>query len=327
MGYQTIEHANGKVDEGVFPTLDWFREINRSINFDEKTVLDLGCGSGMYSLLAKRAGASEAVGVDESLARCEEFKALFNEYGLPGRVHCLRVEDTGFDKNYDIVLCNMILHWIDDTVGEFRRIADATNNYLVVIFREANDCYQIPLGGKWFTTEGELTTLAASCGFDRINCILLRVQDNNKRILLMIFKRVKRLSIIGRVHKFSAHLHSAEVEALLDVNRLGRFVFGSISIGQDYYITDYINGRDLLGDLPFHPSHGIIRKVILSDTAKNNLRSCIEKVKEAGRELGYTLGDVTRRNIILKDDFPYLVDFDDLLPESRIDPALLELLE
>ena len=98
--------------------------------------------------------------------------SLFNEYGLSSRCYQLRVEDTGFDKDYDIIMCNMILHWLDSAEAEFRRIADATKESLVIIFRETNKHYQIPVNGKWFPTITELDVLAQSCGFRSLGSLL-----------------------------------------------------------------------------------------------------------------------------------------------------------
>lgn len=52
------------------------------VNFQEKTVLDIGCNFGFYSFLAKRLGAKKVVGIDideRAITGCNLLKAL---YGL-----------------------------------------------------------------------------------------------------------------------------------------------------------------------------------------------------------------------------------------------------
>ena len=151
------------------------------------------------------------------------------------------------------------------------------------------------------------------------------VQDNNKRIILLIFSRTKRVWITGTVHKMNVFLDPEKSRRIMQWLELYIPSY-RVPVTNTYYQTHYINGRDLFGDRPFFPSHGKNRKIILSDEGKYNLKHCIERVKSAEKALGYTLGDVTRRNTIIDHDWPYLVDFDDLAPEVQIDEEILKLL-
>ena len=54
--YQTIDLNNGLTTAGKVKTnlrIEWFNQFN----FTNKTVLDIGCNSGQYSLYAKKRGA------------------------------------------------------------------------------------------------------------------------------------------------------------------------------------------------------------------------------------------------------------------------------
>ena len=51
--YQTIHLKNGLITQGKLNTdsrIQWFDEFN----FSNKTVLDIGCNSGQYSMYAKK---------------------------------------------------------------------------------------------------------------------------------------------------------------------------------------------------------------------------------------------------------------------------------
>ena len=73
--YQTIYLKNGLITKGKLNTnsrIQWFDEFN----FSNKTVLDIGCNSGQYSMYAKKAGASKVTGLDINENRIYQAKML-----------------------------------------------------------------------------------------------------------------------------------------------------------------------------------------------------------------------------------------------------------
>lgn len=80
-----------------------------------KTVLDLGCGSGTYSITIARGGAI-VYAVDLSEEMVAKTQALVSEYGLEGRVRVLQMDahELRFpDETFDYVFGHSVLHHTD----------------------------------------------------------------------------------------------------------------------------------------------------------------------------------------------------------------------
>ena len=81
-------------------------------------ILDLGCGDGTLTLQIAARGAS-VVGVDAS----EDMVAAARARGLD--VRHLRAEQLPFDREFDAVFSNAVLHWIRDAAGVAQSVARA----------------------------------------------------------------------------------------------------------------------------------------------------------------------------------------------------------
>jgi trans-aconitate methyltransferase len=68
-------------------------------------ILDLGCGDGVLTKTLADLGC-DVIGVDSSAAQVEAARAL----GLDARV--MAAEDLPFDREFDAVFSNAVLHWI-----------------------------------------------------------------------------------------------------------------------------------------------------------------------------------------------------------------------
>lgn len=76
-----------------------------------KVVLDMGCGSGRYTLALAKAGAAKVIGVDVQSKSFAVAKKWAQENNLPvefreANVHCLPFED----ESFDFVFSNGVLH-------------------------------------------------------------------------------------------------------------------------------------------------------------------------------------------------------------------------
>ena len=227
-----------------------------------------------------------------------------------------------FNMDYDVVFCNMILHWLEDAPNEFRRVADATKQYIVVTYRTHNENYVVE-NGLWFPTEEELERLAKSVGFEVKYKELLMTQDNNKQIHLVIFERYKKTDIEeGLVRKY-IDLNEEWQNKLLAIQQyLYNYIPPTVNQDLDGYIMPYIGGRDLWGDKPFRPLHGKQRQVFLNNKERGSIQKLIDSILLAGEKTGWYIQDVTKRNIILRDEEAYLIDFDEIGNKPNI---LLEL--
>ncbi len=82
----------------------------------DKTVLDMGCGSGILGIGAARLGAADItlVDIDSVATRIAEENLEINGVDSLCRVHCGNVltdkdfENTVFDRQYDIILANIV---------------------------------------------------------------------------------------------------------------------------------------------------------------------------------------------------------------------------
>ncbi len=89
-----------------------------------RKVLDMGCGSGRYTIALARAGAASVVGVDLGSRSVESARALADRVGLTnvqfvvGDVLKLEFEDQAFD----FVFCNGVLHHTTDMEGAIREL-------------------------------------------------------------------------------------------------------------------------------------------------------------------------------------------------------------
>ncbi len=159
------------------PTDEWFEKIKAHVDFKDKFVIDYGCAEGIMCYLAREDGANHVIGVDNqgnydaSLSGIQFIHDYIEEYGT---------------EINDIGIFSMIIHWVGDK--EFRRLA-VHSNEVVVVFREPNEGYQVPINGKWFPTEEELDQTMS--GFTKIHSEELMEQDNGKKIRLCIYDRKK----------------------------------------------------------------------------------------------------------------------------------------
>jgi len=93
--------------------LNWSSE-----EFQDKSVLDIGCNSGILSLYAHKLGANSVKAVDVQGPFVDFFSTVVLEHNLP-----IKVEKVGFNElnpashTADVVLFMEVLHWIVDQNG------------------------------------------------------------------------------------------------------------------------------------------------------------------------------------------------------------------
>jgi len=92
-----------------------------------QTVLDMGCGSGRYSMALMRLGAAQVVGVDRGERSIAKAREIARQAGLENiEFHVGDVLQLGFpDASFDFVFCNGVLHHTQDMeagLGELHRV-------------------------------------------------------------------------------------------------------------------------------------------------------------------------------------------------------------
>jgi tRNA (mo5U34)-methyltransferase len=97
---------------GDFPSVKW-RSFCDAMPSDlaGKTVLDIGCNAGFYSLEMKRRGAARVIGIDTDQAYLDQARFAADVTGLDVEFHHLSVYDVGaLGEAFDIVLFLGVLY-------------------------------------------------------------------------------------------------------------------------------------------------------------------------------------------------------------------------
>jgi 16S rRNA (guanine1207-N2)-methyltransferase len=99
--------------------------VNHLPDFKDLSVLDLGCGSGVLSLIAGSLGAKSILAIDANVVATECTAKNLSLHGLLGKVQCTNLTE-GIDSEFDIVLSNPPFHHGSETDYSFPgKILDA----------------------------------------------------------------------------------------------------------------------------------------------------------------------------------------------------------
>ena len=92
----------------------------KDINYENSKVLDLGCGTGILSVLAGQLGSKDIIAIDIEEPSYENTKEHAEINDIPMHVICGGVEDVP-KQNYDIILANInrtvLLTYADDIIS------------------------------------------------------------------------------------------------------------------------------------------------------------------------------------------------------------------
>ncbi len=102
-------------------------------NLAGKSVLDLGCGYGWHCKYSEEHGASEILGIDSSLKMIDVAKNR-NSGELITYIVCSLEEYDYPSKRWDIVISNLVLHYITDLDSIFKNIFKTLKNGGILLF-------------------------------------------------------------------------------------------------------------------------------------------------------------------------------------------------
>lgn len=93
--------------------------IIESYDFKGKTVLDLGCGDGTYSVMIPAWGAKEVLGVDPAAVALESAARRAKDAGVADKVsfavgNIYALEELLGDRRFDVVMLRAMLHHLPD---------------------------------------------------------------------------------------------------------------------------------------------------------------------------------------------------------------------
>ena len=106
---------------GDFQLVDGIKLMELTSFEEGSRVLDLGCGTGrLTAVLAGRLGSKgHVVGIDPD----EERLITAREKNSRANITYFKADGETFPKGpYDLVLCNYVLHWIEDKEAVFNRV-------------------------------------------------------------------------------------------------------------------------------------------------------------------------------------------------------------
>lgn len=122
--YQRIVRDGVVIQEGSIDTEVKFQELTQGIDFTNKTVLDVGCNTGMLGYLALQRGAKQVTGIDSNREVITQARKIFPEITF----RCEQAEE--IYGNYDIIIASGMLHYIKDLDTLFSYFSRCSNQVL-----------------------------------------------------------------------------------------------------------------------------------------------------------------------------------------------------
>lgn len=117
-----------------------------------KSVLDLGCGYGWHCKYAADQGAETVLGLDASERMIAEARArnahprvryevqALDEYSYPGEA-------------YDLVICNLVLHYVENLENAYRNVHRTLRPGGVFLFNIEHPVFTAGVNEEWVTGE------------------------------------------------------------------------------------------------------------------------------------------------------------------------------
>lgn len=157
--------------------------MRESGDVTDKTVLDIGCGSGRYVVEYVKRGARQVVGVDLSSKMLDLARNLAIREGVQGRCEFLQGDflELGFTHQFDVVLAMGVFDYVDNPQMFLRRMVNLSRGVVIAgfpgrsIFRMHFRClrYRLRNCPVFFYSEPELHQIARGAGLDDYKLIFI----------------------------------------------------------------------------------------------------------------------------------------------------------
>lgn len=154
--YQTIQLGNGFKTSGKQRTDQRIAHF-ANIDFRGKSVLDVGCNSGQYSLFAKKQGASKVVGIDINAMRINQARVLSANENLPIDFRVAGIDCLGELGKFDIVFCIAVLTEIEDVLGGLRLIRNAIFEKGFIEMGLSKPCFYLSRNRRWWRGDKQVS--------------------------------------------------------------------------------------------------------------------------------------------------------------------------
>lgn len=156
--YQTIHLKNGLVTPGKLNTDTRINWLNK-FDFSNKTVLDIGCNSGQYSLYAKNAGAKSVVGLDINQNRIYQAKMLAVNEDINVNFHLAGIDQVSNFGKFDIVICIAVLTEVENILTSLRSIRDITQKTAILEMDLARPLIYFSSNKDWWKKDPKISRL------------------------------------------------------------------------------------------------------------------------------------------------------------------------
>ena len=111
----------------------------------DKTVLDIGCGSGRYSVTCAELGAKLVTGVDFAPSMLEIARQIAEKAGLQQRTEFIQVDYLDYEvpERIDAAMVMGVFDYVPDPAGFLRKIAADVQGTVVASFPVRNDFWAL----------------------------------------------------------------------------------------------------------------------------------------------------------------------------------------
>ena len=108
--------------------------ITKMYDFNNKEILEIGCGDGIYTLeLAKNIKSLKIVATEPSEEGIISAKKTQEELKINNVIFdTLNVYDLKLDKKFDAILFNVVLHHLSDPEKAINMVSNSTNTIIIV---------------------------------------------------------------------------------------------------------------------------------------------------------------------------------------------------
>ena len=146
------------IQQGHIDTDTKFSQLTNGIDFQSKTVIDLGCNLGRMCDLAAKAGAKKVLGIDKEYDFIQQARSLYPKISF----NCSRAEECR--GNYDIGIASAMIHYIKDLDLFFKQTARVCQTLILDIWLSTGEGLSInkdPLRTLWIPTKEAFMLIAS----------------------------------------------------------------------------------------------------------------------------------------------------------------------
>lgn len=117
-----------------------------------KRVLDLGCGYGWHCKYAVQMGACQVLGIDSSRKMIERAEAQNFHEKIEYRICSLDEYDYP-ENTYDLVISNLVLHYIEDLEGIYKKVSRTLKKGGCFLFNIEHPVFTAGINQDWIYGE------------------------------------------------------------------------------------------------------------------------------------------------------------------------------